>query len=226
MKTSKIETYLPKFDGFYCTIWESDSKADQEIEYINEQRNAKGLPDAKFDRFEFDYSDYNMQVVKGIAAYVENVLKKEGFISGIWVQNIHSPREYNFANDSCNIEVKLTHKNYKAIEAFLITHKEAFAKYLERYTSRSGFISYYGNTIESFLDGNLQEALHHKHKLGSILEFICDELEVTSEDIYDHVEAYLSVINYDELINEIPLNEEGEPIEVEIENPNQLKLEL
>lgn len=226
MKTQKVETYLPCFDGFYCTIWEPDNREDQEIEYINEQRRAKGLPDAEFDRFDFDYAEYNMQVVKGIAAYVENVLTKEGLISGIWVQNIVSPREYNFANDSCNIEVKLTHKNYKAIEAFLIAHKEAFAKYLERYTSRSGFISYYGNTIESFLDGSLQDALQHKHKLGSILEFICGELEVTSEDIYYNVEAYLSVINYDELINETPVNEDGAPIEIEIENPNQLKLEL
>lgn len=226
MKTQKVETYLPKFDGFYCTIWETDDRESQEMDYINEQRRVKGLPDAEWDRFEFDYAEYRMQVVKGIAAYIENLLKSEGLISGIWVQNVVSPREYNFANDSCNIEVKLTHKNYKAIEAFLIEHKEAFKVYLQRYTSRSGFISYYGNTIESFLDGDLQTALKHNHKLGSILEFICDELEVTTEDLYYNVEAYLSAINYDELINEVPVDENGEPIDVEIPDPNQLKLEL
>ena len=194
MKT--IETYLPLFSGFYGTYWEGDDKIEQEIEHLNELRAVKGLEPIDYDACQFDYKDYEMQVVKGIAQYLERELV--GFVNNITIQGVVSPREYNFYNDSANVVITLSKGNIELINSYLSIHSTEFAAYLkERYTSCSGFISSYPNNIEEFMEG---EPLEHKHKLGAILDFICECEGIEEINAYYNVEAYIQVSNYSELI--------------------------
>jgi len=194
MKT--IQTYLPVFSGFYNTIWESDSEIEREIDYFNEEREKKGLGKVDFDNFEFDYSGYEMQVVKGIAAYLERELSD--FVSDIEVEEIRHPKEYNFANDAVNVKIGLSKQNEKNILSYLDKNKVAFEEYLLQYKSCSGFISYYPYDREAFMSDS---PLEHKHKLGSILNFIAHNEDSEVElNAYYNVEKYLDVLNYDELM--------------------------
>lgn len=196
MKT--VETYLPLFSGFYGTYWTPDDKEDQELEYINEQREAKGLEPVVWDQLTFDYKNYELQVVKGIARYLERELKP--FVTDITIQKIVSPKEYNFRNDSVDVVITLSDDNIKAINAYLWNNIEVFAAYLkDHYTSCSGFISSYPNNIAEFMEG---KPLEHSHKLGSILDFICDNEVIEEINAYYNVEAYIEVSNYNELIPE------------------------
>ena len=190
-----IQTYLPVFTGFYGTIWEADET--NEIDYINEQRSELGLEPITYDECRFDYADYNMQVVKGIAAYLEREFPQ--FVKDIKVEKIVSPRFYNYSNDSADVVITLTKDNQKTILEYLEANREAFASYLrDHYTSCSGFISSYPNSIELFMEDS---PLEHSHKLGSILNFIFHNEDSEIEmNTYYNVEKYLSVANYDELV--------------------------
>jgi hypothetical protein len=200
----KTATYLPLFTGFYGTIWEADETS--EIEHINELREEKGLEPANFDDFTFDYRSYELQVVKGIANYLENELKQ--YVSSIEVERVVSPKEYNFRNDSADVIIELSDANIDAIRRVLIQHKGMFKQYLQgHYTSCSGFISHYPNNIDGFvgeleIGPDLVNALSDAHKLGSILNFICENEDITELGAYDRVEKYIEVSNYDELLPE------------------------
>ena len=192
----KVKTYLPVFPGFYSTIFEPDESL--EISNINEEREQKGLSELGFDAFEFDYDGYKDQVCRSVTSVVERQLKD--FVTSIDFEELISPRFYNYSNDSINVIIKLSNKNVKAILSYLETNKETFAQYLrDNYTSSSGFISHYDNDIARFM---ADSPLEHKHKLGSILNFICESEGITQETLYYGMEAYLSVKNYSELIGD------------------------
>jgi len=170
-KTQKVETWLPVFSGFYGTMWDGEGDEERELEYINELREDKNLPPVEWDAVEFDYSGYHKAVVEGVTSYVEAELIKLGMIQSCKLQRIVSPREYNFKNDSGDVEIKLTDKNIQTIENYLKTNAEQFSKYLERYKSYDGFISFHSHRIENWL-AEFQDAVLDAHKLGSMLEFI------------------------------------------------------
>jgi hypothetical protein len=191
MKT--INTYLPVFPGFYSTIFEPDEQF--EMDYINELRLEKGLEEVKFDDIEFDYSDYYNQVAKSVTNVVYNELKD--FVKDIKFEEVISPKYYNYSNDSINVEITLTKENERKILSYLSENKDYFDKYLkDNYTSRSGFIPYYDNSITEFM---LDKPLEHKHKLGSILNFICENEGITQDTLYYGMEAYLTAKNFNEL---------------------------
>lgn len=198
MKTS---TYLPVFSGFYGTYWESDETS--EIDYINERRQELGLPEINYDDCEFDYKEYELKCVKEFIGEFENEFKR--FITSIEFQKIVSPREYNFRNDSVDVIIELSDDNVKEINKYLIEHNEAFAKYLhDSYTSCSGFISSYPNTIDEFIGSNLEKALEHSHKLGSILNFIArnEDSDIELTLYYRCNDLSVQCTNFDELVPE------------------------
>lgn len=202
MKTKNIATFLPVFTGFYGTIFEPDET--NEIEYINEQREAAGMSAITYDECEFDYSDYHERVSKGAVNYVENELNHV-FINQIEIvfEELISPKFYNFSNDSVNVQIKVTTAFLKELKEYLNTNKEAFALYIkDRYTSCSGFISSYSNQVETWLGEYWKELETKAHILGSILEFVCRNEEITDWGMMDRIsgDAYLNCINYGELI--------------------------
>lgn len=200
MKT--INTWLPVFPGFYGTIFESDNEEQYEIDEINFERSKKGLTDLKLDRFEFDYEEYQNRIAKDCVSFIEDKLK--GFVEKIEFQEVVSPKEYNFANDSINIGIHLSNDNKKDIIGYILDHKEAFNDYIgEKYTSYDGFMSFYSNNPNDWII-NFNDWVECEHELGSYLEFILwDQYDLNDlmYEMYESCEKYISTINYDELVN-------------------------
>jgi len=203
MKIIKINTYLPVFQGFYGSIFEADNE-ENEIDDINSQREAKGLEPISFDDCIFDYKSYCQKVseecVDAIETKLKEIINKDIRID---LENLVSPREYNFVNDSINIEIELTKEAQDAIIKILKDNENAFKQFVkERYTSRSGFISnhspYYEEWIEIIKtwDNDLLD-----HKLGAVLDFILKEDSYDESQLYYDLETtYVFASNYNELI--------------------------
>ena len=201
MKTFK--TFLPVFTGFYNTIFESDNE-DYEIQDINSQREAKGLEPISFDDCTFDYKGYHETVSQECTEYIEKELKDLNIVSKIEFEALYSPREYNFHNDSININIHLSEDNHKEIKKFLYNNLEDYKEYLkDNYTSCSGFVSFFTNTFEGWqeLTKDFTEYSDKLHILGSILDFICYLNEINAGTMYESLDTrdvYAS--NYNELI--------------------------
>lgn len=165
MKT--IKTYLPLFSGFYNTIWESD---ESNFCYEN---------DCTYDDLIIDNKQYEFDVVQGILEFVKDNCE---FITDIKFENICSPRAYNFANDSVNVSIAIKKREFKK---YLNDNKGALDYYLkERYTSCSGFSSYYGNSFEQWKKETNNFVDLDNHYLGSLLQFYFDNEDITEEDCY------------------------------------------
>lgn len=81
---------------------------------------------------------------------------------GLQFESMDSPREYNFTTDRifCHIPLKTVRALFKISKAE--NHERLKAAIYERHTSRSGFISFYGNDLESWLKKPLQEWDHNE----------------------------------------------------------------
>jgi hypothetical protein len=200
----KFETYLPVFPGFYGTWFESTGE-DLEIEDINRQREEKKLAPLQFDDLDFDYEDYRLTVSKECTDAIETAL--QSIINGsikVNFQKLVSPKQYNFVNDSVNIEVELDDEAMKSILDILAENKDAFKKHIVgRYTSCSGFISSHSNDSNKWLETLKtwdKELL--SHKLGAVLDFILQNVDgYDEESLYYSIETRnVYVKNYDELL--------------------------
>jgi hypothetical protein len=90
------------------------------------------------------------------------------FVSSIEFEKISSPKYYNFENDAIHCEIDF---NEESVMNYLNENKDAFSTYIrERYSSRDGFISFYENNAEEWLEGWQED----NHKVGSVLQFICE----------------------------------------------------
>lgn len=199
----KIETYLPLFPGFYGTIFEADNE-DSEIDDINEQRVDKGLPEITYDDCEWNYAEYTQEISESAVNFVDGVFKEMDMGLKFNFQALSSPREYNFSNDSINVEVEVSDMN--KIVTYLQEYKEEFADYIkDRYTSCDGFWSHHSNdSIDWLFAINNDEKLDHK--LGSILNFILLNEDQTQMDMYESCQedgsTSVYATNYSELIGD------------------------
>lgn len=160
----KYETFCPLFPGFYCTVLEPSCE-ESEISYYNSENKTN----YGYDDFEWDYSEYYNRVAKTFVSRLENELNQFLPIK-IKFQNIQSPREYNFKNDSINVIVSLSlDKLIKLIR----DRKEAASQYfINTYTSCSGFVSFHSNEISDWL--NKKYILENPaHRVGALLECLC-----------------------------------------------------
>lgn len=185
-----IETWLPVFPGFYSTIFEAN--IEDELYHQNSERDTN-LPKIDYDDIDFQYKDYETEVVKQCCSFLENELGE--FVTSIKFQNVVSPKEYNFANDSGNIEVGLTKKNIKSIRNYIYSHREQYEEWLKKkYTSYDGFLSWYDNNFDGWKQytDDFTDFSQKSHYLGSVLEFICDEGQISDESMYYSIEVYPS----------------------------------
>jgi len=142
----KYDTYLPLFPGFYGTMFESEEEA--EIDRINSDRSDAGLEKIDDGSIEFDEDGYRRAIAAKCCNFLSKKLQELNVVQDIFFQDIISPREYNFANDSINIAVGLTVKNRRAIQAYVLGHRKEFQEFLKsRYTACSGFIPSYSNLL-------------------------------------------------------------------------------
>ena len=201
-----IETYLPVFPGFYGTIFEASNEED-EIHDINSQRNQKGLNDVSYNDCEWNYEEFRQGIAADCVNFVYNELNDlfDGKLD-IEFQKIVSPRFYNFTNDSINVEFKVSDEFLNSIKAYIFENNAPeFEEYIiDRYTSRSGFISSYSNEVDTWKNEYFDSIEDKGHILGSLLDFVLrNEYDDIEYVMYENCEnRYVYAANYNELIGE------------------------
>lgn len=183
----KINTWLPIFSGFYNTIWEFDDR--YVLEYINESRENP----IEYDNLEIDNTKYEHDISIKLCELFKDVLSD--YIEEIEFEDIQSPKEYNYVNDSINCVITPKIDN---IQKFIYKNKDVFCQYLkENYTSYDGFISAYENDFLSWESNtNNFTTFENSHSFGSILQFISEVLEIEEINMYYNIELdYLDYID-------------------------------
>ena len=199
-----IETYLPVFPGFYGTIFEPNSHEESEVEHINEQREELKLQPITWDACKFDYPAYRVDVAKKVCPYIEKELN-DIFTSKIAVtyQDIHSPREYNFSNDSINVAIEIKTGFKTELIKYLLENNEAFTTYIkDRFTHRSGFYSFYSNNPVKWVTEYMEKLATDKTVLGALLDFVCENEDINTEGMYGYLTDHdlsIEATNYEEL---------------------------
>lgn len=201
MENEKLVSYtwLPVFPGFYYTIFDNDKNSDYEEEYIRENIEPVELAECMIEHiYESEtavkfYKEYQDSVARQCVVIIWDNLKRLGYVESIEFEEISSPREYNFINDSINVKIIFSAENIKKIKTVLQEHADEWKEYLIRnYKSYDGFISYHSYYPEDE-EWNVDTALHDTHNIGSILQFICEQNDITDATLYTFVEDNVSL---------------------------------
>lgn len=202
----KFSTWLPDFPGFYESLY---SFPDDDLEYtlFNDPKTIQDeIKDFILDRVfnHIDYETYEQDVCKKYFDIWSEVAKENfPFIKSITYENLVSPKEYNFSTDSINIEIEL---DLPSLIAEFTKNRQAAADYIhEKYTSCSGFISHYENSLDDWLKTIKEDS---EHKIGAMLQYLsqnCGISEFDSESMYyavmDSNNIYAgNYIDYDKLV--------------------------
>lgn len=207
----KIKGYLPVFDGFYNSGHKFQE--DMVLEFINEEREEKYLPEIEFDDFyeiaEFDYKKYRIEYCKSAVETIEKELSPE-FVKSIEFESLYSPREYNFSTDSINVIYSITEENRKNIIKFVKDKFTDFETYIkDKFTDRAGFMSFYTNNPFTWYDQLLTDEFEGEEtQFSVILEFIMsinnDYYEINSSinEEFHMDKGYIEYMtNYEDIIN-------------------------
>ncbi|MEI7509887.1 MAG: hypothetical protein WCJ62_10545 [Flavobacterium sp.] len=196
---TEIETFCPLFSGYYNSFFEPDNE-ENEIQDINYQRKEQGKEPINYNDAIFDYKQYFEECSKEIVNFCEdktNEVLTTGLI--FKYEELVSPREYNFTNDSINILIQPSEEDINKMQNYINANFEEFKTYItNKYTSYSGFNSFYTNDAKEFLNLNIYE---DSHILGTLLDFIlkneCEEI-----DLYYYTSERVNLFcqNYSELI--------------------------
>lgn len=123
----------------------------------------------------------------------ESVLKDLGI--EVTFSKLVSPKEYNFRTDECVITVSFDYKSLKDKLVNLTKDNIDFKIYIkEKYSSYSGFVSFYSNDAEVWLCEYLNTKFDNIVFSG-FLGFLTDPLTF-DEKIEDVFENYLELISY------------------------------
>ena len=202
---NKLESTIP-FDGFYESFISDDidHQIGQQIEWdtdiydLNEDEQ-QVLEDSYLS---VNRSYFYNQIAEDYTNFYIDALNErlKGFTLNATYKFFTSPREYNFSTDRIFIEIQKNHaidfikyiiKNYK---------KELEKKIEDRFTSRSGFISSYKNSLDLWID-DYSEWDHNQ--IGTCFELF----DLEEEDINYSLREYLSETIMDNLGN--TLGQEG-----------------
>jgi len=190
MKNKAIAT-IP-FQGFYDSIYSYSIEGEIEntAEWYAEDYN---LSDKQKETLASGYleknrSEFYYNVSKDYAeGFIYEIERETGLSLNASFESVESPREYNFATDRLFIE--LPEESAVAFTNYILAnHKEELEELIkQRFTTRSGFISNYKNTLEAW--GNPIEWDYNQ--LGT-----CFEIFAHLEDsIYDCYSIYESISN-------------------------------
>lgn len=163
---STIESTLP-FSGFYYTIWSDQLEREEEQQAEWMQEKWPSLETDEIREVLMDHADYPAQCAAVAKAYVdafENRINEE-FDLGITLsfKEMTSPREYSFTTDRIFVEVS----REDLVRLYRVVGRKRVAeKARERFTSRSGFISFYSPDIGDW--GRLREWDYNQ--VGTIFE--------------------------------------------------------
>ena len=187
---NKLESTIP-FDGFYESFISADieHQIGQQIEWDSDTFDLnEDEQQILWDSYlSVNRSYFYSQIAEDYTNFYIDALNErlKGFTLKATYKFFTSPREYNFSTDRIFIEIEKNHaidfikyiiKNYK---------KELEEKIKQRFTSRSGFISSYKNSLDLWID-DYSEWDHNQ--IGTCFELF----DLEEEDINYSLREYLS----------------------------------
>jgi len=190
MKIKTIST-IP-FQGFYNSLYSYsiEGEIENSVEWYTEDYD---LTEAQRDTLANGYlekntSEFYYNVSKDYAeAFIYEIERDTGLSLNARFESIESPKEYNFKTDRLFIELPEA-SAVAFINYILENHREELEKLIEqRFTSRSGFISHYENTLEAWGDPSEWDL----NQLGTCFEIF----EYLEGEIYDGHSIYESISN-------------------------------
>ena len=229
---NKLETTIP-FEGFYNSFISADieNEIDSLTQYYSESYELNDNEEQLLSNSFLSVNNNNFynEICKDYTSFYIDKLNEriKDFTLKATYKCFISPKEYNFETDRVFIEIEENHcidfikyiiKNYK---------KELDNKIKERFTSRSGFISFYENNLESWTN-NYKE--WDRNMIGTCFELFDIEED---EDIVYSLREYLSETISENLYN--TLDKEGKDLldrkqkeidKKELMDKQQLKLNL
>jgi hypothetical protein len=221
-KTQKVTSTIP-FQGYYGSDIDSfiDSHIEYEIENIKEEYKpdekqletiANGFMSTNVNSF---YNNLSKEYAEEFIFLLENEI---GFKLNASFESLESPKEYNFSTDRIFIELSES-KAIEFVNYILKNHKEELEDLIKkRFTSQSGFISFYPNSLEAW--GNPIDWDYNQ--LGTcfeIFEYIGNDIKL-NESIYNGIyETLDSESNYilDELIEKKKIAEYNDSIQIKLQ---------
>ncbi|MDC7249496.1 MAG: hypothetical protein PQJ49_06245 [Sphaerochaetaceae bacterium] len=184
-----IKSFLPVFTGFYNTIFEFDREVDEIDNY-----NMENDTDLSYDDFNWDYEDYEQRVSEACVDAIEHELTYLGIKAKF--EKLVSPRFYNYTNDSVNVVYELEDDSMQKLIDFIREHEMDFIQWIaDRYTSRSGFSSFYSNDSEVWLTEYINDEDKLEHCFGALLEFYFEMQEYGQDSLWDAI-SHEIWINY------------------------------
>lgn len=160
MKT--LETTIP-FSGFYCSLHDSELDTALEQSFSDDSGAPNdGILNHARDAVEWRtvYEEYAREYCKRFA--------EEFKISGLKFDTLRSPKEYNFTTD--RIFATLSIEELRTIRTRVNnTDFESVAR--EKFTSRSGFISFYSSDVSTW--GDLETWDHNQ--VGTLIEALANQ---------------------------------------------------
>lgn len=202
IKNMKINTWLPVFPGFYNTLFDiSDDLYRFQSDLVENK-----LVDEKFE-LNFNYAGLNNEICKNCCEWVMKNLPKESGIISVKLQEIRSPKEYNFTNDSANIEIEIDREKFAEwFNNYLKDWNSKWDKHLlNHYMSRDGFMSFYSSDYEEwaeitknykFDEENDDKIANGVHSLGRILEFYLENEGYDEESLYYYATESICADSY------------------------------
>ena len=196
---NKLESTIP-FDGFYESFISADidHQIGQQIEWDSDTFDLnEDEQQILWDNYlSVNRSYFYNQIAEDYTNFYIDALNErlEGFTLKATYKFFTSPREYNFSTDRIFIEIEENHaidfikyiiKNYK---------KELEKKIEDRFTSRSGFISSYKNSLDLWID-DYSEWDHNQ--MGTCFELF----DLEEEEINYSLREYLTETIMDNLGN-------------------------
>ena len=149
----KLESTIP-FDGFYESFINADIDHEIEIdtEYYSELYDLNESEEELLCNSFLNINSYKFynQIAKDYTNFYIDALNErlKGFTLKATYKCFESPREYNFETDRIFIEIEENHC-IEFIEYIVKNYKKELEKKIEdRFRSRSGFISFYKNSID------------------------------------------------------------------------------
>lgn len=228
----KLETTIP-FEGFYNSFISADIENEIELdtEYYSELYDLNEFEEELLCNSFLNINSYKFynQIAKDYTNFYIDALneKLKGFTLKATYKCLESPKEYNFETDKIFIEIEENHciefikyiiQNYK---------KELENKIEDRFRSRSGFISFYKNSIDLWTKDFKEWDCN---MIGTCFELFDIEED---EDIVYSLREYLSETISENLYN--TLDKEGKDLldrkqkeidKKELMDKQQLKLNL
>ena len=149
---NKLETNIP-FAGFYYTGYDEvlQNALDSQVEYKQEEDKLTDAQASAYFDLLFRFTNWRQAQERIAEEYVEAFNKvfyrETGVELGLTFMRMISPREYNFETDRIFCAV-----DKAAFIALRAAVDEAVLRRVieERFTSRSGFISFYPNSLDEW----------------------------------------------------------------------------